>query len=258
MLALVGHGRGARRGVVAGDQQHAAVFGGAGVVGVAEDVAAAIDARALAVPHRKHAVELGLREQVQLLRAPHRRGGEVFVEAGLEADVVLLEEGRGAVQGEIQAAQRRAAIARDIAGGVQAGAAVEFVLQHGQAGQGLHAGEEDRAAFEAVLVFEAYVGDAHPMFLRGAAPGEGVFVTLAIAGIAASARGGGGRSGAVGGGAPPVAQAQRDAVRERHAGVSASGAVAPLSRARRAKRSASFGARPGVLQGQTARQMPQP
>jgi hypothetical protein len=67
---------------------------------------------------------------------------------------VLLEEGRGAVQGEVQAAQRRAAIARDVAGGVQAGAAVEFVLQHGQAGQGLHAGEEDRAAFEAVFVLQ--------------------------------------------------------------------------------------------------------
>jgi hypothetical protein len=94
VLALVGHGRGARRGVVAGDQQHAAVFRGAGVVGVLEDVAAAVDAGPLAVPHRKDAVEFRLREQVQLLRAPDRGGGDVLVDAGLEADVVLLEEGR--------------------------------------------------------------------------------------------------------------------------------------------------------------------
>jgi hypothetical protein len=107
---------------------------------------------------------------VQLLRAPHRRGGDVFVEAGLEADVVLLQVGAGAVQGEVQPAQRRAAIARNVAGGVQAGAAVEFVLQHGQAGQGLHAGKEDLAAFDAVFVLEADVGDAHGLLLRAAAP----------------------------------------------------------------------------------------
>ena len=44
--------------VVAGERDHAAVLRGAGHVGVLEDVGAAVDARALAVPDAEHAVEL--------------------------------------------------------------------------------------------------------------------------------------------------------------------------------------------------------
>ena len=48
-------------------------FDGAGHVGVLEDVGAAVDARALAVPDAEHAVELlRLRIEVELLRAPDR------------------------------------------------------------------------------------------------------------------------------------------------------------------------------------------
>jgi hypothetical protein len=119
------------------------------MVGMLEHVAAAVDAGPLAVPHGKDAVEFRLREQVQLLRAPDRGGGDVLVEPGLEADVVRLEEGPGAVQRRVQAAQRRTAVAGNVAGGMQAGGAVDGVLQHRQAGQGLHAGEEDATVFRA-------------------------------------------------------------------------------------------------------------
>ena len=70
--------------VVAHQRQHAAMLRGAGEVGVAEDVAGAVDARALAVPDAEHAVVLALAAQLGLLRAPERGGGEVLVEAGLE------------------------------------------------------------------------------------------------------------------------------------------------------------------------------
>jgi hypothetical protein len=166
VLALVRDGRGARRRVVAGDQQHAAVFCGSGVVGVLEHVAAAVDAGPLAIPHGKDAVELRLREQMQLLRAPDRGGRDVLVDAWLEADVVLFEEGPGAVQRGVQASQRRSAIAGNVAGGMQAGGAVDGMLQHRQAGQGLHAGEEDAAVFEPVLVFECDVCEIHCCPLR--------------------------------------------------------------------------------------------
>ena len=63
----------------------------AGGVGVLEHVAAAVDARALAVPHREHAVVLRAGEQVDLLRAPDGGGGEVLVDARLEPDVAALE-----------------------------------------------------------------------------------------------------------------------------------------------------------------------
>ena len=77
--------------VVAHQRQHAAVLGGAGEIGVAEHVAGAVDARALAVPEAEHAVELALAAQLRLLRAPQRGGGDVLVDAGLELDVVLVE-----------------------------------------------------------------------------------------------------------------------------------------------------------------------
>ena len=50
-----------------------------------EDVAAAVDAGPLAVPHAEHAVVARAVEQVHLLAAPHRRGGEV------ELRLILLE-----------------------------------------------------------------------------------------------------------------------------------------------------------------------
>ena len=73
--------------IVAGEHQHAAVLGGARVVRMLEHVAAAVDARALAVPHREHAVVLGVRIQVDLLRAPDRGRRQVLVHARLELDV---------------------------------------------------------------------------------------------------------------------------------------------------------------------------
>ncbi len=77
--------------VVAGDDQHAAEAGGAGVVGVFHGIARAIDAGALAVPHGEDAVGGVAGEQRGHLRAPDRGHGEVFVEAGFEDDVFGLE-----------------------------------------------------------------------------------------------------------------------------------------------------------------------
>ncbi len=77
--------------VVAGQAQHAAVFRRAGRIAVAEHVAAAVDAGALAVPDADHPVILRAGREIELLRAPDRGGGEVLVHAGLKLDIVLLE-----------------------------------------------------------------------------------------------------------------------------------------------------------------------
>ena len=114
--------------VVAHQGEHAAVLRGAGEIGVAEDVAGAVDARALAVPHAEHAVVLALAAQLGLLRAPDGGRGEVLVQAGLEQDVVLIERGLGAHELLVEPAERRAAIARDVAGGVEPGEAVALLL----------------------------------------------------------------------------------------------------------------------------------
>ena len=58
VVRLVRDGGGFGAVVVAGETQHAAVLGRAGRIAVAEDVAAAVDAGALAVPDADHAVVL--------------------------------------------------------------------------------------------------------------------------------------------------------------------------------------------------------
>src|SRR6185436_8046752 len=124
----------------------AAVLGGAGGVRVLEDVAAAVDARAFAVPHREDAVVTRLREQVELLRAPDRGRSEVLVDPGLEPNVVALEMRARAPERLVEPAERRPAITRHEPRGIDAGAHVALALQHQQANQGLGAGEENAAA----------------------------------------------------------------------------------------------------------------
>ena len=94
-LGLMRDGGGFGRVVVAHERQHAAVLRGAGHVGVAEDVAGAVDARALAVPEAEDAVILAVAAHLGLLRAPDGGRGELLVEAGLEDDV----GGRRAISG---------------------------------------------------------------------------------------------------------------------------------------------------------------
>ena len=120
LLGAVRQRRRAAGVVVAGQRQHAAVLRGAGGVAVLEHVAAAVDARALAVPHGEHAVVLRAGEQVGLLRAPDHGRAEVLVEARRELDAMRLEVLLGLPQLQVEAAQRRAAVAGDEAGGVRA------------------------------------------------------------------------------------------------------------------------------------------
>ena len=78
--------------IVAGQREHAAMPRGAGGVGVLQRVDRAVDAGPLAVPDAEHAIDRGAGKQADLLAAPHRGRGEILVEAGLEVDVVRLQE----------------------------------------------------------------------------------------------------------------------------------------------------------------------
>ena len=141
--------------VVPGNRNHAAVFGGAGHVGVLEDVRAAVHARALAVPDAKHTVVLfALRVQVQLLCAPHRRGAQLFVHPRLENNVIFGQVLFGSPQRLVVGTQRAAPVAADETGGVQAGGGVALALQHGQAHQRLHAAHEGAAVRQGVFVVQ--------------------------------------------------------------------------------------------------------
>ncbi len=115
------------------------------MIGVAERVARAVDARPLAVPDAEHAVIGALAEQFGLLGAPQRRRGEVFIDARLEQDVLRLEEFPGALEGMVDPAERRAAIARHISGRVQPAGGIHGALRQRQADDRLGAGDVDAA-----------------------------------------------------------------------------------------------------------------
>src|SRR5207249_12082950 len=79
--------------VVAGQRNHAAVWRGAGRVGMLERVHRAVDAGALAVPDTEYAIDPGAGEHADLLAAPYGGRRQILVETGCELDVMLLEEG---------------------------------------------------------------------------------------------------------------------------------------------------------------------
>ena len=147
--------------VVAGQRDHAAIRRGARRIGVLERIDGAIDAGPLAVPDAEHAIDLGAGKHADLLAAPHRRGRQVLVEAGREFDVMLLEKGFCAPQRVIVHAERRAAVARYEAGGVEALRAVAFALQHRQADQRLGTGEEYALRIQPVLVIQPNFHQRH-------------------------------------------------------------------------------------------------
>src|SRR6185312_15938737 len=107
-----------------------------------------------AVPHREHPVVLRAGVEIDLLRAPNGRCGEIFVDPGLEYDVVRGEMLVGLPEREIEPAEGGAAIARDEAGRIEPGGLVARVLQHGQAYQRLDAAHISAAAFKRVFVVE--------------------------------------------------------------------------------------------------------
>ena len=163
-LALVRCGRGGRRVIVAGHHQHPAVGRGARQIGMLEGVARAVDAGSLAVPQAEHPVLARAVEQADLLGAPQRGRRQFLVQPGLEGDLVGGEGVRGAAERLVQPAERRAAIARDIARGAQARRRVALGLRDQHADQRLAAGQEDAAAarrWRVVVVAWRGIGQGH-------------------------------------------------------------------------------------------------
>ncbi len=140
--------------VVAHQRQHAAVLRGAGQIGMAENVAGAVDARSLAVPHGEDAVVFAFAAQLSLLRTPHGGGGQILVDAALKADVALLQERPGAQKLGVEPAERRAAVAGDKSRGAKAVAAVQFLLHQAEPHQGLEASDENAAVTKVEFIVE--------------------------------------------------------------------------------------------------------
>ena len=140
--------------IVAHQSEHAAVLRGTCEIGVTEHVAGAVDAGPFAVPHAKNAVVFALAAQLGLLRAPHRGGGEVLVDAALEPDVAFVQERLGAQKLVVQAAERRTAVTADESRGIEPVATVQLLLHQAEPDQSLEAGHEHTALAKVVFVVE--------------------------------------------------------------------------------------------------------
>ena len=150
---MCGGGR-LRTVIVTRQRQHTAPRRGASHVGVLEHITGAIHTRPFAVPDAEHAVVARAGKHVDLLRAPDRRGREVFIHPGLKHDVVFFQVLLRFGERLVVAAQRRAAIAGDEAGGVLAALGIGLPLQHRQAHQRLGAGHERSAVLQRVFIVE--------------------------------------------------------------------------------------------------------
>ena len=128
IFGLMRRGRGFGGVVVAHQRQHATVLGGAGEIGMAKDIAGAVDPRTFPVPEAEHPVEFALPAELRLLRAPDRSRSDVLVEAGLETNVVFIERALRADELLVERAERGTAITGDVPGGIETGAAVALLL----------------------------------------------------------------------------------------------------------------------------------
>lgn len=131
-----------------------------------ERVARTIDARPLAVPHGKHALDLGTGIERDLLRAEHGSGAKILVHGGQELDPVLFELHLAAPHLHVERAQRRAAIARDETGGGQPCRPVAARLVEHDPHQRLRAGQEHAASGLPVAILQR-IGGERPGRLRG-------------------------------------------------------------------------------------------
>lgn len=77
----------------------------------------------------------------------------------MEHYVVGVQVLLGLEHGLVDVAQRRSPVAGDVAGGVEAGGAVQFLLQHGQAHQRLDACHQNLAGGGGVFFFQVCVAD---------------------------------------------------------------------------------------------------
>ena len=160
IFGLMRGGRGFGGVVVTHQRQHAAVARGAGEIGVPEHVAGAVDARALAVPEAEHAVEpaFAAHSACCVPQSAVAASSSLMPERNRMSD---RERALRPLKLQVEAAQRRAAIAGDVTRGVEAGAAVALLLHQAQSHQRLIAGDKHPGLRQVVLVVEADCVERH-------------------------------------------------------------------------------------------------
>ena len=147
--------------VITGNGDDTAMGRGAGHVGVAEHIARTVNARSLAIPDAEDAIELAFAAHLRLLRAPQGGGGEILIEPGLELDVAGFKNRSCCHELIVHRANRRTAIAADIARRVEAGLPVTLRLHQHQAQNRLRSAQEQPGDRQVVKVRKTVRGFGH-------------------------------------------------------------------------------------------------
>ena len=145
VVRLVRDRRGFAGVIIARNRQNAAMRGGPGGIGVFQRVARPIHSRPFAIPDAQHAVLGRPRRKPDLLAAPDRCGGQIFVQARLKSDPQRVKVGLRLDQLLIIRPQRRSAIPRDERRRIQPRRPVPPHLRHRQPHQSLRPGQKHPA-----------------------------------------------------------------------------------------------------------------
>jgi hypothetical protein len=165
---MIGVDRRAHRGIIAGQDENAAVFRRAVVVALAHGVEALVESGALAVPHRTHAVVIGVVVIVNLLRPPDRGRGHVFIGCGPEPNVVFLDLISSTPQFDIHYGHWRTAVTGNKPGRIESRGEVPTPLNHQHSKNRLRAGQVDAAFVERIFIVQRNWRCAHDISMTRA------------------------------------------------------------------------------------------
>ncbi|MCO1656312.1 hypothetical protein [Pseudonocardia humida] len=160
-LARAGHGGGLAGRVVADPGHRPAGGGGPGELAVPDGVGGPVQAGGLAVPEPGHPVVAAAGERGEHLGPGHGGGGQLLVDARAEHHAGLVQVPARPAHLQVDAAQRRALVARDEGTRVQPAFGVEPALFEDQPDQCLDARDERPAGRRAVLVVEGHRARTH-------------------------------------------------------------------------------------------------
>ena len=158
---MPGGDRGRHIGVIAGQDQHAAVFGRAMPVALPHGIQTPVHPGALAVPHAEDAIVVGVVVIMNLLRTPQGCCRQVFIEAGPEFDVMSLQVLFGAPQLLVDGRHGRAAITGNKTCRIQSGGKVPAPLRQQQPHNSLGAGKVYPALVQGIFVIQLDSGQRH-------------------------------------------------------------------------------------------------
>ena len=117
-FTLMTGGRGFTSMVISHQGQHSAPCRSSCQVGMTQCISRTVDARPFTIPEAENSIVTSLPMELGLLGSPNRRCRQVFIDPGVETDMVFFQQLPVEDQLLIECSQRRSPVAADKASGV--------------------------------------------------------------------------------------------------------------------------------------------